>query len=220
MRGVVLIGSAALGDYAPGASDLDVVVVAPGPVEDPEAFAGPLRHSEVPCPARKLELVVYRAEQAAAPSSELEFELDLNTGPADDRLLTDLGGEPAHWYLIDLAIGREHGAALAGPPPRELIGEPPRADVLDALAAGIRWAVETEPDSPNTVLNASRAARFALTGEWSSKAEAGEWAAQTATDGRLAHDAAAARRGEARELRADRVELFVQEALAAVEGAR
>jgi hypothetical protein len=220
MRGVLLVGSAALGDYVPGVSDLDVVVVAPGPLEDPEALAAPLRHAELPCPARKLELVVYLAEQAAAPTRELEFELDLNTGPETDRLLTGLGREPAHWYLIDLAIGREHGVALSGPPPRELIGEPPREDVLSALAAGIRSALDEEPESPSTVLNACRAARYALHGDWTSKAAAGDWAVHTGSDPRLAQDALAARAGEPRELRADRVALLAEEALGVVEGAR
>jgi hypothetical protein len=174
---VLLIGSAALGDYVLGVSDLDVAVIAPEPVADAAALAAPLRHSELPCPARKLELVVYRAEQAATPTRELEFELDLNTGPDGDRVLTELGDEPAHWYLIDLAIAREHAVSLSGPPARELIGEAPRADVLAALEAGVRWAEANEPDSPSTLLNAARAARFVECGDWLSKSDAGVWAA-------------------------------------------
>ena len=173
----MLIGSAVLGDYVPRVSDLDVAVIAPEPVDDPEALVGPVRHAALPCPARKLELVVYRAEQAAAPTTRLEFELDLNTGPDDDRLLTDLGDEPSHWYLIDLAIARERGVALSGPPARELIGEPPRGDLLAALEAGTRWAEEHEPDSPDTVLNAARARRFVECGDWLSKFDAAVWAA-------------------------------------------
>jgi Domain of unknown function (DUF4111)/Nucleotidyltransferase domain len=224
MRGVVLIGSAALGDYVPGVSDLDVAVVSDGPLADPAAVAAPLRHSALPCPARGLELVVYGAEQAAAPTRELEFELDLNTGEHGDRLLTDLGGEPGHWYLIDLAIGRERGVALAGPPPRELIGEPPRADVLDALLAGLRWAIAEEPDSPNTVLNACRAARFALEGDWLSKGEAGAWATESSSDPRLVQAALAARERFATpwgsEPFPERVRLFAEEAAAIVEASR
>ena len=189
---VLLIGSAALGDYVPGVSDLDVAVVAPDAVADPEAAAAPLRHAELPCPARKLELVVYRAEQAATPLRDLEFELDLNTGPGGDRLLTELGGEPAHWYVIDLAIAREHGISLAGPPASELIGEPPRADVLGALLGGLRWAAAEEPDSPNTALNACRAARFAVEGDWLSKTDAAVWAAGRPSGGDIAEGAIAA----------------------------
>jgi hypothetical protein len=177
MRAVVLIGSAALGDYVAGMSDLDLAVVAPGPIDDPEAVAGSLRHAVLPCPARKLELVVYRAEQAAAPGPGLRFELDLNTGPRVDRLVTEPGDGGNHWYLIDLAIAHEHGVSLAGPPAREVIGAPARADLLDALREGLRWARKNEPDTPGTVLNACRAWRYAERGDWVSKPAAREWAA-------------------------------------------
>jgi Domain of unknown function (DUF4111)/Nucleotidyltransferase domain len=176
MRAVVLIGSAALGDYVAGVSDLDVAVVSPGPVDDPRALVAPILHRELPCPARKLELVVYRADQAGTPTRNLAFEVDLNTGPDGDRVLTELSGAPGHWYLIDLAIAHEHGVSLAGPPAGEVIGRPPRDDVLDALLAGMRWALEAEPDSPNTVLNALRGRRFVATGAWVSKRAALEWA--------------------------------------------
>jgi Domain of unknown function (DUF4111) len=208
----VLAGSAALGDYMEGASDLDVAVVAPTAVEDPEALAAPLRHAVLPCPARRLELVVYRAEQAAAPSADLEFELDLNTGVDADRLVTEPDDSGSHWYLIDLAIAREHGVPLAGPAPRELIGEPPRDDVLAALAAGLRWALAREPESPNTFLNACRAARFALEGDWVSKSEAGRWAIETGSDPELARMALDARRAGGGDLPADRVAAFAHDA--------
>jgi hypothetical protein len=175
MRSVVLVGSAALGDYVAGVSDLDVAAVSHGPVDDPVALAAPLRHCALACPARRLEFVVYRAEQAAAPARGLEFELDLNTGADGDRLLTEPGEEPAHWYLIDLAIARERGVTLAGAPAGEAIGEPPRGDLLDALLAGLSWSVEAEPLAPSTALNAARAWCFAEEGRWLSKAEAAAW---------------------------------------------
>ena len=222
---MLLVGSAALGDYVEGVSDLDVVVVVPGSVEDPEAFAAPLRHSELTCPARRLELVVYRAEQAAAPTRDVVFELELGTGQGGDRLVTEPGEEAARRSVVDLAIARERGRSLAGPPPRELIGEPPRDDVLDALATGIRWSIAAEPESPNTVLNACRAVHFALEGGWVGKAEAASWGMQSGPDPDLARRALAARtpypsadEWPAYEI-GDRVVLFAEEAIAAVEGA-
>ena len=176
MRAVVLTGSAALGDYVAGVSDLDVAVVSPAAVDDPDSLVAPILHRVLPCPARKLEMVVYLEEHARMPTRDLEFELDLNTGPEGDRLLTALDDAPAHWYVIDLAIAHKHGVSLAGPPPREVIGDPPRGDVLEALLAGMRWSVEAEPGSPNTLLNALRAWRFAETGDWVSKRAAREWA--------------------------------------------
>jgi hypothetical protein len=35
--------------------------------------------------------------------------------------------EPAHWFVVDLAILREHGVALAGPSARALVAPIPRA---------------------------------------------------------------------------------------------
>src|SRR5262245_66685819 len=60
--GVYAGGSYALGAYAPGRSDLDVAVV----VRDAASRAlqdelvDTLRHEALPCPARRLQLVVYR----------------------------------------------------------------------------------------------------------------------------------------------------------------
>ncbi|HEX8745464.1 MAG TPA: aminoglycoside adenylyltransferase domain-containing protein [Thermoleophilaceae bacterium] len=225
----VLIGSAPLGDYVPGVSDLDVAAIAPEPVGDPEAVAAPLLHSALPCPARRLELVVYRVEQAAAPTATLEFELDLVTGADGDRLRTERGGEPAHRYLLDLAMARDRGCSLSGPPVRELIGPVPRGDLVDALVAGLRWAAAEGPESPDTVLNACRAARFALAGDWLSKAEAADWAMQSGSDPRLVALALEARRGGPLrtgsdplegELPGERVALLVEEAVAELEAAR
>jgi hypothetical protein len=211
---VVSIGSWCLGDYVPGVSDLDVAVVVDGPPPD----LGGVRHEALPCPARKLELVVYRAEEAASPSRSLRFELDLNTGPGGERLLTELGDEPGHWYLIDLAIAHEHGESLSGPPAAEVLGEPPRDDVLAALVEGMMWSLDAEPDSWDTVLNASRARRFAERGEWTGKSRAHGF-----DDPELVRSAVAARRREApwRSGRMrERARAFVEAAVAAVEAAR
>ena len=97
---VWLIGSAAMGAFRPGESDLDVAVVVT------RAAGRTSTLDDLPVPATKLEIVFY--------DRELKVVLDPNPGSGD------------HWYLIDLAIAREHGRALLGPPPSELIGEIPR----------------------------------------------------------------------------------------------
>src|SRR4051794_38167124 len=93
---VWLIGSGAMGAFRPGESDLDVAVVVSGPPLEVEV-------RDVPVPASKLEVVFY--------DRNLRVLLDPNPGSGD------------HWYVIDLAVAREHGRALFGPPPSELIGE-------------------------------------------------------------------------------------------------
>ena len=99
-------------------------------------------------PATKLEIVFY--------DRELQVVLDPNPGSGD------------HWYLIDLAVAREHGRALLGPPPAELIEQIPRERILAALDASDRWHAEHEPDSPNL----ARGRVFRETGRWVSKGEA------------------------------------------------
>jgi len=132
---VWLIGSAAMGAYRPGESDLDVAVVVTGPPIDVDV-------GDLPVPATKLELVFY--------DEEMGVLLDPNPGSGD------------HWYVIDLAIAREHGRALFGPEPAELIAPIPRAAVLSALERSDRWHAEHEPDSANL----DRARVFRETGRW------------------------------------------------------
>ncbi len=139
---VWLIGSAAMGAFRPGESDLDVAVVV---TEPPEAVPG----RDLPVPASVLEIVFY--DQA------LNVVLDPNPGSGD------------HWYVIDLAIAREHGRALYGPSPAELIAPIPRERVLAALEASDRWHAEHEPGSANV----ERGRMFRETGRWVPKPRSG-----------------------------------------------
>ena len=78
-------GSYALGAYAPGRSDLDVAVVVRDAASRAlkEGLVAALRHEVLPCPARGLELVVYREAVVRAPALDALFELNLNTGAVD-----------------------------------------------------------------------------------------------------------------------------------------
>ncbi len=69
--GVYLMGSAAMGAYVPGVSDLDVWALVRGPVatEVKEALAGRVDQAALPCPARGLELVVARFGDGGGRSS-------------------------------------------------------------------------------------------------------------------------------------------------------
>ena len=114
--GVWLVGSAALGDFDAARSDLDVQGVTTERLSRVERrlVAETTSHEALPCPVRGLELVLYAREELAVPA----YQLNLNTGPRMERRLSyDAGEEPRFWFLLDLAIAREHGIALAGPPP-------------------------------------------------------------------------------------------------------
>ena len=167
--GIYLTGSAALGGYVHGRSDVDVAVVAPGPLsrETKEAIVASLRHEAFPCPARGLELVVY-AQGSGVP------ELNLNTGERMDFLATFGPGEDSpHWFVLDRAIMGQRGRVLVGPPPTEAFPPPSEDEILEALATGVQW-YRDRPDEPrdDAALNAVRSRAYLETGRWASKAEA------------------------------------------------
>jgi hypothetical protein len=196
--GVSLVGSAGAGWYEPGVSDVDVAVVVQRALDERAArsLAAKLRHSELPCPARRLELVVYRRDLLADPSWPLPFELNFNTGPGmADHVGLDPSAEAAHWFLLDLAIARERSTPLAGPPLHVLLGEIPRPAVLDALWTALDWYDEEEPDQAASILAACRAWHYAEVGEWASKRDAAEWATARLSDPRPVHRALTLRGG-------------------------
>jgi hypothetical protein len=57
------------------------------------------RHESLPCPARGLELVVYRREAVQSTSAEPNFELNLNTGRSMTFRL-DLEPDPKRATLV------------------------------------------------------------------------------------------------------------------------
>lgn len=186
--GVYAGGSYALGDYRPGRSDLDVAVVCRGPlpVETKHAIVGAVRHESLPCPARGLELVVYPERTVRGGTGEPGYELELNTGRAMPLVVSFSPEGEEHWYAIDRAVVREHGAALAGPPPAQLFAPIARDVLLGRVTESVRWHAE-EPwaRADDAVLNACRAWRFASDGIWSSKRRAGEWALTVSPDAEL-----------------------------------
>jgi Domain of unknown function (DUF4111) len=198
LTAVTLVGSAGAGWFEPGASDLDVAVVVRRSLERDRArsLAAGLSHSRLPCPARRLELVVYSRGVLADPGPSIPFELNLNTGDGmSDHVGLEPDAEAAHWFLLDLSIARERSMPLYGPPVRSLLGEIPRPLVLDALRTALDWYSTSEPDPASTVLAACRTWHYAEEGEWTSKRDAAEWAATRLDDPRPVHAAVTLRGG-------------------------
>lgn len=178
--GVYLFGSAAYGAYEAGHSDLDVQAVTTQPPGEvlARALAAHLSHAALPCPARKLEFVLYTRQAAATATRHPQFALNLNTGAGQpEHLSLDPSREAGHWFLLDIAAGRERGRALVGPPPAQVFAAPQRAWVLDALLESLRWHRDHDLLSPNSVANACRGWRWAETGTWDSKRAGVAWAA-------------------------------------------
>lgn len=191
--GVYLVGSGARGGWVRGSSDIDLAVVVerPLPVVRRRDVVERLRHAALPCPAPRLELVVYRRDVVAAPGEPPPFELNLNTGPAiADHVTFDVADEPGHWFVLDLAMAHDVAVAIAGPPPATVIGAVDAGAVRRALRASLAWHADHDTVAPNRVLNACRAWLWTAEGRWASKDEAAAWAASVSD----AADAALVRR--------------------------
>jgi hypothetical protein len=221
--GVYAANSVARGNYLPGRSDLDlaVVVAASLDVATKHRLADALRHGSLPCPAPRLELVVYRRAVAAAPGATPAFELNLNTGPAiADHLTTAPADEPSHWFVLDLAAASEVALALVGVPSHEVFGSVPRPVALEALLASRAWHAAHDAVAPNRVLNDCRAWRYIVADRWSTKAEAAEWAIGAGGDAELIGQALALRAGDRTDpLDADSVRRFSERVGAALAAA-
>jgi Domain of unknown function (DUF4111) len=221
---VSLVGSGATKDYVPGASDLDVAAVTARtlPGKTKMALAETLSHSQLPCPARQLELVVYTMAALASPQRPVHFELNLNTGrDIDDHVGLEPTAEPAFWFLLDLAIAREHGLSLLGPPLSVLVGELRRDWLLAAAREALDWYDANEPARASAVLAACRSWRYATDGTWSTKADAAAWAAERLPDPSVPERALELRRGgDARPLADGEVSLVLRRARAALSAAR
>ena len=211
--GAWLIGSGALGGAVAESSDLDLVAVcahAP-PVDLIQQVVAGLSGEAMTWPLRGLEFVLYPRAAVASASPSPQFALNLNVGPRMPlHISTDAATEPAHWFVIDLAILREHGLALHGPPAHELVAPIPRRWLLGALGDGLAWHAANEPALHQSVLNAGRAWRFAAEGVWSSKDAAAGWVLARTEDPGLIHASLAVRHGDrSRTLNPAQVNRFV-----------
>ena len=219
-----LIGSGALGGAVAKHSDVDLVAIcARAPLADQtRQLVAALTEEAMTWPLRGLELVLYPRAAVASPSRSPRFVINLNIGPRMPlHLSTDPAAEPAHWFVIHLAILRERGVALVGPPAGQLVAPIPRRWLLDALGDGLAWHAANEPVLHQTVLNATRAWRYAAEGVWSSKDAAASWAQAHAEDAALVQTALAIRHGDdSKVLDPDRVDRFVSGIQTQVQHAR
>jgi hypothetical protein len=182
--GVYLFGSASYNAYEAGRSDLDVQAVVREVLshEEKQSITKQLNHQSLPCPARKLEFVVYAARNINPASRHPHFELNFNTGQYEpDHISFYPAQESSHWFLLDIAIGRQTGRALYGPAPAEVFAPVARHWVLEAIADSLEWHKANELVSANSVLNACRSWRFIATNQFSSKLAGAEWALQQAS---------------------------------------
>ena len=188
---IYLVGSASYpSGYISGRSDLDVAVVTRTQLDQVALSRIPelCSHGALPCPADKLELVIY-AYEAIHGRTALPYDISLNynTGRALPRDHIRFGNNPddsPHWFILDIAAAHAHNVALLARPDFAEVFTPQLEpqQVLDALLMSLRWHMTHEPTSANAVLNACRAWRWSDEGVFGSKTEGGDFALSRLSD--------------------------------------
>jgi len=216
--GAYFVGSIALGGYVRGQSDIDIVAVCGHQVheETKTALAERLLEATVNCPTRGLEFTLYRADVASSPAKDADFEVNVNGGP---RMTRDVHlsshAEPRFWYVLDRAIAHRQGIAISGPPAAEVFSDITRQLLVEVMGESMRWHREHEKATLYSVLNASRAWRFAVDDVLGSKLEGAAWARRRWWVPSLIDAAVDLRHGRPARLDADEVDRFLKH----VEGA-
>jgi predicted nucleotidyltransferase len=176
---VILHGSLVLGDYTPGQSDTDLLVIVDRALAHAEMdeLVSALLAEQADAPGR-VDLRVVRGDVAATPPEQPPMDLYVRLDPGrQPEIVTRHRGEPD--LLVELSLCRACGRALVGAGPRELIGEVPDQWLLrlgDAQLA--RWQALTHDTrhAALMVLTTCRIWRFSETRSHCSKSEAGRWA--------------------------------------------
>lgn len=176
LTALYLHGSAVLGGWSPR-SDVDVLAVAGDGTADAAvtATARCLARMGASCPGRGLESSVVSAAAAARATPPWTFLMHVATGPgepASGRIVSgrDDGGDRD--LVMHYAVCRAAGLAVLGPPPRDVIGEIGRREILGYLADELCWGLEHAPE-PYAVLNACRALIYLSDGQIVSKIAGG-----------------------------------------------
>jgi Domain of unknown function (DUF4111)/Nucleotidyltransferase domain len=201
VAGVILHGSLSLGDYLPGRSDVDLLVVVDDPLTDAQLDALTqlaLTH-RTQAPGR-VDLRVVTRQVAGAPTPAPPMEAYIEITPASGSELYVERRHPGERDLVvEFSMCRAHGRSLVGAAPAELIGEVPIEWVLavgDAQLADWQAIGDDPKHAELTVLTACRIWCFAEEGRYSSKPAAGAWALERDPTLQVVRDALQRRRDQ------------------------
>jgi predicted nucleotidyltransferase len=195
---VVLHGSLTFDDYAPGQSDIDLLAIVDRALSDSEIESLTrtiaAERAQAPAPA---DLRFVTRAVAAAPPGTPPLELYIRLRAMAPTEIEARRREPD--LIVELSICRQHGRALLGAPPRQLIGAVPAESVLTAGDAQLsRWQSLTDdaPYAALMVLTACRIWRFSEERIHCSKSAAGSWALTRAPSLHAIRDALRQRTGD------------------------
>jgi Domain of unknown function (DUF4111) len=183
LMAAILHGSAALGGWVPGRSDVDVLFIVADTVTemDLRRMAVSLATLAVDCPGNGIETSIVSVGQVRDPRPPWPYLLHASAGPTSAYRIHPKPGELAHDpdLLMHYAVCRAAGTSVRGAPAADLIGEVPRRMILPYLAGELGWGLENAPEA-YAVLNACRAEAYRTTGQIISKLAGGELALQDA----------------------------------------
>ena len=184
LTGIYLHGSAAIGCFNPGKSDIDLIVVADVPMTDlvKREYMDMVVGLNACAPAKGIEMSVVTRNVCRPFIYPTPFELHFSEAhlkwyqsDPDDYILKMKGADrdlAAHFTII-----KNRGRCLIGAPIAEVFADVPRADYLDSIYDDIADAIDGI--SGNTMyytLNLARVLAYKNEGLILSKKEGGEWA--------------------------------------------
>lgn len=177
LQAAYLHGSAVLGGWVPGRSDVDMLFVTADGIGSGvvERMGQALYEAAGRCPGRELECSVVTVAQAGQPAPPWPFVLHVAAGPGEPGRVVHPGGRsPGDAdLLMRYAVCRTASWPVFGPPAGELIGVVPRRVILDHLAGQLAWGIEHASEA-YVVLNACRALIYLTDGTIVSKIAGGE----------------------------------------------
>jgi predicted nucleotidyltransferase len=179
LLGVYLYGSAIVGDYVPGRSDVDLIAVSRRPLTHEHArhTASAVAAVEPPYPTKGLDLHVAPVESVTTPAERPRFDVQIASWFAMERLARpgDVGEARLNLHYV---CCRQHGHNLLGPSARKLFVPRPRSVYLRQL----REELYRFTSPWYRVLNACRDWRYLEESEICSKLEGSRWATERLDD--------------------------------------
>jgi predicted nucleotidyltransferase len=195
---VILHGSLTLGDFTPGRSDIDLLVIVATPLSDDRvaALRDAVDQVREAAPSRVDLRVVTRATTRSPTLAPL-LEASLTVRPGRGLEVETRIAEPD--LIVEFAIARAHGSSIVGHAPADVIDAVVAECVLEVadrqLAAWQRLTDDAD-HAELMVLTACRIWCFAIEREFCSKAAAGRWALERQPSLRVVEQALRQRTGD------------------------
>jgi hypothetical protein len=179
VRSVILHGSLTLGDYTPGRSDVDLLMVVDRPLEERElkrlSQTAIVENARAPC---RVDLRIVTAAATASPTEAPPMELYVELDPRS-RPTFEGRGQWERDLVVEFSICREHGRSLRGAAPRDLIADVPHewvVNVGDQQLADWQSLTDDADHAELMVLTACRIWRLHEEHIHCTKTAAGAWA--------------------------------------------